>query len=142
MLGMSLLNFLGLVALTSLLLATSCEAYSSSRNCQFNRHLRTTNISNCKYGWEVDACGNKVYNIEKMKYSNICFIMFDFCFRFAPKDPENSVAANICATESAARVSCAATVTGVRYNKKLSNEMIHLEQKNIKTFHFILGMLP
>jgi len=49
-----------LVLTTLFLLSTSAESFSSARSCNFNRHLRTTNTAVCKFGWEVDACGNKV----------------------------------------------------------------------------------
>jgi hypothetical protein len=36
------------------------EGYGSARSCLFNRHMRVDNINQCEYGWEVDACNNKV----------------------------------------------------------------------------------
>jgi hypothetical protein len=41
--------------------ATPADAYiTSARSCQFNRHMRVEDVSSCRYGWEVDACGNKI----------------------------------------------------------------------------------
>jgi hypothetical protein len=36
------------------------EGYGSARSCLFNRHMRVNNINECRFGWEVDACNNKV----------------------------------------------------------------------------------
>ena len=33
---------------------------NSARSCQFNKHMRVENVNLCKYGWEVDACSNKI----------------------------------------------------------------------------------
>jgi hypothetical protein len=40
--------------------STPADAYVSSRSCQFNRHMRVENINACRFGWEVDACNNKI----------------------------------------------------------------------------------
>jgi len=57
----SLHKALAILVLTTLFVFyNSAEGYSTARSCHFNRHLRTTNTAVCKFGWEVDACGNKV----------------------------------------------------------------------------------
>ena len=49
-----------LVTLVLCMATTSADPYGSARSCLFNRHLRIDNVNKCKFGWEVDACGNKI----------------------------------------------------------------------------------
>ena len=48
------------IMLVLCVVTASADPYGSARSCLFNRHLRVDNVSRCKFGWEVDACGNKI----------------------------------------------------------------------------------
>ena len=51
-------NYLLLLIAVAMFFSCATEAYP--RVCAFNRGNAVDNVKKCTYGWEMDACGNKI----------------------------------------------------------------------------------